>query len=126
MYELAVSREFEAVHFLVGGDWGQENLPHTHYYKVEVLLSGKTLDRFGYLVDITDIEGAMDETVRTFDGMTLNDLSTFAGINPSIEHFCRIWCRALLKRFDPSRLQSIRVRIWESGIAWAAYSEQLS
>jgi 6-pyruvoyltetrahydropterin/6-carboxytetrahydropterin synthase len=125
LYELAVSRELEAVHYLVGGDWGDENRPHTHHYKIEVLLSGDTLDRFGYLVDITDVERAMDEMARAFDGKTLNDLSEFAEFNPSLEHFCRIWCHAMLKRFDASPLQSIRVRIWESSISWAAYTEPL-
>lgn len=126
MYELAVSRELEAVHYLVGGDWGEENQPHAHHYKVEVELCGSGLDRFGYLLDITDVERAMDEMAGIFAGKILNDLVDFEDLNPSLEHFCRIWCHRLLKRIDSSRLQSIRVRIWESGIAWAAYTERLS
>jgi 6-pyruvoyltetrahydropterin/6-carboxytetrahydropterin synthase len=125
MYEVAVAREFDAIHYLVGGDWGDENYPHTHHYKVEALLSGKSLDQFGYLVDITFIDEAMDTFTEYYKGKTLNDLPEFAGLNPSIEHFCRIWCHALLDRFDTSRLMSLKVSIWENEIAWASYIEQL-
>lgn len=125
MYELAVAREFDAFHYLVGGDWGEENEPHSHHYKVEVLLSGSNLDRFGYLVDITHVDQLMDELVEYFAGKTLNDLQEFSDLNPSIEHFSRIWCRALLKRLQVKRLKSISVRVWENEIAWARYSEQV-
>jgi 6-pyruvoyltetrahydropterin/6-carboxytetrahydropterin synthase len=30
MYILGVRREFIARHFLIGGDWGPENLPNSH------------------------------------------------------------------------------------------------
>lgn len=125
MYEVAVSREFDAIHYLVGGDWGEENQPHSHHYRMEVVLEGPALDRVGYLFDITFIDQMTDELVGYFAGKTLNDLPEFAGLNPSIEHFSRIWCRALLKRLEKDRLTSIRVRIWENEIAWAGYTEQL-
>ena len=41
MYRLAVTRDFVAQHYLIGGDWGEENFKHSHSYKVEVLLRGK-------------------------------------------------------------------------------------
>ena len=31
MYKVAVTREFIANHFLIGGDWGDENKPHAHH-----------------------------------------------------------------------------------------------
>ena len=37
MYTLAVKRDFIAQHFLVGGDWGEENENHAHQYKTENL-----------------------------------------------------------------------------------------
>ena len=125
MYDVAVSREFDAIHYLVGGDWGDENKPHSHHYMVEVVLSGKTLDRFGYIVDIDLIDQAMDELVKRLAGKMLNDLPDFAGLNPSIEHFSRIWCHALLEKLTVDHLTSIRVRIWENDVAWAGYTEQL-
>ena len=40
MYQLAVTRDFVAQHYLIGGDWGAENSRHSHAYRIEVLLSG--------------------------------------------------------------------------------------
>ena len=40
MYTVAVSREFIAHHFLVGGDWGRENQKHSHHYRIELQLEG--------------------------------------------------------------------------------------
>jgi 6-pyruvoyltetrahydropterin/6-carboxytetrahydropterin synthase len=31
MYVVAVKREFDAQHFLIGGDWGPENEIHSHH-----------------------------------------------------------------------------------------------
>jgi 6-pyruvoyltetrahydropterin/6-carboxytetrahydropterin synthase len=125
MYEVGVSRTFNASHHLTGGDWGEENMPHTHPYKVEVRLSGAALDRFGYLVDICLLDQIMDDLVSYFADKDLNRLPEFAGLNPSIEHFSRIWCHKLLDRLDRASLTTVSVRIWESSIAWAKHTKTL-
>ena len=63
MYRLAVTRDFVAQHYLIGGDWGTENFKHSHSYKVEVLLRGKVLNQHGYLVDIVELESALNEII---------------------------------------------------------------
>jgi len=125
MYTVAVERSFVAQHFLVGGDWGPENLLHSHPYRVEVQLQGATLDDHGYLVDIVDIEFNLDDIVAYFRDRTLNELPEFHGLNPSIEHFSRIFCQMLRQRLAAPNLQALRVKIWETDIAWAAYQEEL-
>ena len=77
MYVIAVKREFDAQHYLIGGDWGAENELHTHQYQVEVQLQGATLDQHGYLVDIVDIEDHLDSLVERYRGKTLNDQPQF-------------------------------------------------
>jgi 6-pyruvoyltetrahydropterin/6-carboxytetrahydropterin synthase len=124
MYTVAVARSFVAQHFLWGGDWGPENLLHSHPYRVEVQLQGATLDTHGYLVDIVDIEYHLDKLVAYFRDRTLNEVAEFNGLNPSIEHFSRIVCQLLRQRLTAPNLQSIRVTIWETDIAWAAYQEE--
>ncbi|MBM4284098.1 MAG: 6-carboxytetrahydropterin synthase [Deltaproteobacteria bacterium] len=121
MYTLAVQRDFVAQHFLVGGDWGDENRRHSHHYRVEVQLAGPTLDRHGYLVDIVEVEARLDELVDYYRDRTLNELPEFAGLNPSIEHFCRILAEQLRERLPAPHLASLTVKIWEAAIAWAAY-----
>ncbi len=125
MYTTAVKREFVAQHFLIGGDWGAENVKHSHHYQVEVQLSGPTLDQHGYLVDIVDIETAMQELVARYRDQTLNELPEFDGLNPSIEHFTRIVCHAFLERVKSPNLRRVTVKIWENAIAWSSYRQEL-
>ncbi|VAW36076.1 PTPS-like type 4 [hydrothermal vent metagenome] len=126
MYTVAVKREFVAQHFLIGGDWGAENEWHSHHYAVEVQLSGSTLDQHGYLVDIVDIEHHLESLVAYYKDKTLNDLPEFAGLNPSIEHFSRIFCTQLAERIQAITLSSLTVKIWENEIAWASYQLSVS
>ncbi len=124
MYTVAVSRDFVAQHFLIGGDWGAENERHSHHYRVEVLLEGASLDAHGYLVDIVDIETQLEALVAYYRDNILNDLPEFEGLNPSIEHFARIFCRSLADRIRASNLSAITLKIWENEIAWAAYKQE--
>jgi 6-pyruvoyltetrahydropterin/6-carboxytetrahydropterin synthase len=121
MYTTAVKRDFVAQHYLIGGDWGAENQLHSHHYQVQVELTGETLDQHGYMVDIVDISRALDELCAYFRDRTLNELTEFAGLNPSIEHLSRIFCHAYLKRIQAANLTRVRVQIWENDIAWSAY-----
>ena len=123
IYTLAVRRSFVARHFLVGGDWGQENQLHSHHYQVEVQVEGKVLNQYGYLVDIVALEAHLDDLVAYYREQILNELPEFAGLNPSIEHFARLLCQELLSRIkDP--LHALTARVWEDDIAWTAYREE--
>jgi 6-pyruvoyltetrahydropterin/6-carboxytetrahydropterin synthase len=124
MYTIAVQRDFIARHYLIGGDWGPENHLHSHHYQVEVRLQGAALDRHGYLVDIVDIEQSLDALVATFRDQTLNELPDFAGLNPSIEHFARIFCQAFSARIQAGNIAVVAVKIWENAIAWAEYRQE--
>ena len=121
MYTVAVKRDFVAQHHLVGGDWGAENVKHSHHYAVEVQLEGDTLDQHGYLVDLVDIEKHLDDLVAHYRDKTLNDLPEFAGLNPSIEHFSRILCQTLASRINAATLKVVTVKLRENEIAWASY-----
>lgn len=125
MYTVAVKRDFVAQHYLIGGDWGAENEWHSHHYAVEVQLEGPTLDEHGYLVDIIEIEKGLDALVSRYRDQTLNDLSEFEGLNPSIEHFSRIFCQALAAHLQAATVSAVVVKIWENDIAWASYRQEL-
>ena len=121
MYSVAVSREFIANHFLIGGDWGHENFPHAHHYVAELCIESPALDRHGYLVDIVEIEAALNSTVAYFRDSMLNEKPEFSGLNPSIEHFSRIICEKLLAQIKPPGTGSVTVKLWENATCWAAY-----
>jgi 6-pyruvoyltetrahydropterin/6-carboxytetrahydropterin synthase len=124
MYALAVKRDFIAQHFLIGGDWGAENEKHSHHYLLELRLEGLSLDGHGYLVDIVDIENALDRLVSRFRDQTLNDQPEFAGLNPSLEHFSRILCQALAAQVQAANIRTVIVRLWENELAWASFRQE--
>ena len=126
MYTIAVKRDFVAQHYLVGGDWGAENDLHSHHYAIELQLEGNELDQHGYLVDIVDIESHLEDLVSEYRDKTLNDLATFKGLNPSIEHFSRILCLELDRRILAANITTITVILWENEIAWASYRHDRS
>ena len=122
MYTLAVRRDFIARHFLIGGDWGPENFPNSHHYVLELQLGGWELDTHGYLVDIVEVEKHLDELVVYYKEKMLNDLPEFKGLNPSLEHFARIFATSLNGQIKADNITSLKVILWENETAWAAYS----
>ncbi len=123
MYTVAVTKDFIASHFLIGGDWGSENFPHAHHYVAEISIEAAELDQHGYLVDIVDIEAALDSIVKDFKDSLLNDKPEFAGLNPSIEHFSRIICERMLANIHPPGTGTLQVKLWENATCWAAYKK---
>jgi 6-pyruvoyltetrahydropterin/6-carboxytetrahydropterin synthase len=121
MYSVAVQRDLIAQHYLIGGDWGAENEKHSHHYRIELQLSGRELNQHGYMVDIVEIEAHLDALVDYFRDRTLNDLSEFKELNPSIERFSQILCHQLTGRIKAANVLMIKVKIWENEIAWASY-----
>ena len=121
MYELGIKRDFIAKHFLIGGDWGPENLPNSHHYVLELRLEGRELDEHGYLVDIVDVNKHLDEIVNYYKDQMLNEKHEFTGLNPSIENFARILATSLSERIKAQNISEIKVVLWENESAWAAY-----
>lgn len=121
MYRVAVSRDFTAQHYLIGGDWGAENAWHSHHYRVETCLEGAELDQHNYLVDIVEIESAIDDLVGHYRDTTLNDLPEFDGQNPSVELFASLFAGAFSDRISAPNVSRIMVTLWENQIAWASY-----
>jgi 6-pyruvoyltetrahydropterin/6-carboxytetrahydropterin synthase len=125
MYQLAITRDFVSRHYLVGGDWGRENDLHSHHYRCEIRVEGAELDRHGYLIDIVALDKATNEVLAEVAERTLNELPAFAGLNPSVEHFARIFWEGLVSRVAlAGRL--VTVKLWENDRDWAAYSARPS
>jgi 6-pyruvoyltetrahydropterin/6-carboxytetrahydropterin synthase len=121
MYALGIKRDFIARHYLIGGDWGPENLPNSHHYILELQLGGEQLDQHGYLVDIVEVEKHLNEIVNYYQEQMLNDKPEFAGLNPSIENFSGILAASLSERIQAKNITTLRIVLWENESAWAAY-----
>ncbi|WP_458187239.1 6-pyruvoyl trahydropterin synthase family protein [Haladaptatus sp. NG-WS-4] len=128
MYEVSVSRTFVAQHYLTVPNPGPEGDLHSHRYGAEVRFRGDSLNQYGYLVDIDDVSDSLDETVARYRDETLNDLPAFEGLNPSVEHFARIFCDRVLHGIDDidaSPIDDVRVRLREDDDAWAAFERSV-
>lgn len=122
MYALAITRDFIARHYLIGGDWGRENELHSHHYRLEIRLAAGTLDRHGYLVDIVELDRAVQGVIGRLSERVLNDLPEFSGLNPSIERLAHLVWSDLMRGLDLDQ-QTLSVRVWENASDWAGYSE---
>ena len=125
MYSLGMRREFSARHYLIGGDWGAENIEHAHRYRMELVLEAKTLDRHGYLVDIVEVEQHLEAVTAEFSGQTLNEMTAFTGLNPSIERLATVLHAVFTTRLARFRLEALTVTLWEDDIAWTSYRASL-
>lgn len=123
MYSLNVREDFIAQHYLTVPNCGPENEWHSHHFTVEVELEGETLNENGYLTDIVEVEDALETLIDRYQDTTLNDLAEFDGLNPSVEHFARIFWTRLHAELSTEPLDRVTVRIWEDDSAWASYSE---
>lgn len=124
MFGLMAKKEFVAQHYLCGGNWGAENLKHSHHYELEIEIEDEMLDEHNYLVDIVDLDERMENLCGYFRDKTLNDLPEFKDSNPSIELFSKIvWDKFCLS--GELNLNSlVTVRLWENKIARASYRER--
>jgi 6-pyruvoyltetrahydropterin/6-carboxytetrahydropterin synthase len=119
LFTVGILRDFVAQHFLIGGDWGRENQPHSHHYRLEAIFEGDRLDRHGYLLDIAEVEPRLDGVVERYRDHLLNELPEMAGVNPSLERFAGVIADRLAQDLPAGHVTTLTVRLWESATAFA-------
>ena len=95
MYEVRVTADFAAAHFLRDYNGKCENM-HGHNYKVYAHVRGFQLNEGGMLMDFSLLKGALKAVCETLDHKNLNDISYFEQ-NPSAERIAVFIYNALLK-----------------------------
>ena len=83
MFEVRVTADFAAAHFLKDYNGKCENL-HGHNYKVYAHVKGPKLNEGGMLLDFTKLKEALRTVCKQLDHTNLNDLPVFDQ-NPSAE-----------------------------------------
>jgi len=124
MYTVTVERLFVAQHFLTVPDCGDENKPHSHAYTARFEARGESLNEDGYLLDIVEFEGCVEETVERYRDVMLNELPEIKG-NPSAERLARAICEAVAERLDGSEVNELKVRLREDERAWVSYGRSI-
>ena len=83
MFEVRVTADFAAAHFLRDYNGKCENL-HGHNYKVYAHVKGPLLNEGGMLLDFSKLKAALRQVCKQLDHTNLNDLPVFDQ-NPSAE-----------------------------------------
>ena len=83
MFEVRVTADFAAAHFLRDYNGKCENL-HGHNYKVYAHVKGPKLNEGGMLLDFTKLKEALRAVCKQLDHTNLNDMPVFDQ-NPSAE-----------------------------------------
>jgi 6-pyruvoyltetrahydropterin/6-carboxytetrahydropterin synthase len=116
---------FRAEHRYWRSDWsedrnrqvfGEQALPHTHDWKVEVALDGAVDRETGFLVDLEALDALLREVVGTLDGQDLNEAIPEVRkgeILPSTEELAG-WLWSQLEGRVPGSARLRRVRLAES------------
>ena len=124
-YELTVTRDFVAQHFLTVPDPGPEGEIHSHHFTVEARFAGPSLDEYGYLLDIDDVNAVLDDLEERYQDTLLNELAEFEGSNPSVERFARLFGDHVGTALEEPTSIELTVRIWEDESAWASHRRLL-
>jgi 6-pyruvoyltetrahydropterin/6-carboxytetrahydropterin synthase len=94
---------------------------HGHTWKVEMVVTGNSLDEVGLLADFKDLKLMLKEVLMPLDHVVLNDLAAFKDLNPSTENLACLIYRSLRSKCGPLRLK--KVQVWESDTASVIYYE---
>lgn len=108
MFEVCVSTSFVATHAVT--IQGVDETPHSHDWKVDVMLAGTTLDSDGLLIDFLEVEKQVESIIAPLRDTDLNVNSSLEGKNPSTELVAQYIGDALrLQIRPPITVQSVSV-----------------
>ena len=124
MYEVGVTTRFRAWH-LMPGMAGPEGQLHSHDYRMEVVVARAALDTRGMVVDIDELNEALDKTIGRVADQNLDVIRPPAADAVTVEVFAR-WAHEELSGFIGGEVGgTLSVRVWESPVAFGGYTESL-
>ncbi len=109
-FEITTTRFFSAAHQLRLYDGSLEPL-HGHNWRVKVTAAAPRLDAIGVVMDFHELERLLDAILGPMHNRHLNELQTFAELNPSAENVALHVARTL-QLPHPVTLQIVEV--WET------------
>lgn len=116
-FAIRTVRTFSAAHQLRLYDGSLEPL-HGHNWRAEVTVSAPALDAIGVIMDFHELERLVDEIILPMHNRHLNDLPSFAELNPSAENVALHLARSLRL---PAGIKLERVEVWETEENSAVY-----
>ena len=132
MYSVCVRDHFMIAHSFRGAVFGPAQRLHGATYVVDVEFRRRELDADGIVVDIGRATEALKAVLAELNFRNLDDAADFKGRNTTTEFLARVVfdrLAAAVGRGDlgpgAGRLDSLRVTLHESHVAWAAFDGPL-
>jgi 6-pyruvoyltetrahydropterin/6-carboxytetrahydropterin synthase len=132
MYSVNVRDHFMIAHSFAGAVFGPAQRLHGATYVVDATFMRRELDDDGVVVDIGLASQALKSVLEALNFRNLDDEPAFAGRNTTTEFLARTVFDRLAERVaggglgpGAAGLQSLRVTLHESHVAWASYEAAL-
>ena len=132
MFSVCVRDHFMIAHSFKGDVFGPARSLHGATYVVDVELRRSALDTDNLVVDIGLASTALKEVLGELNYSNLDSVPEFEGQNTTTEFLAQAIFRRMAERVYDGRLgatatglESIRVVLHESHVAWAAYEGHL-
>ena len=132
MYTVSVRDHFMIAHSFHGEAFGPAQRLHGATYVVDLEFQRGELDADGMVVDIGLASAVLKTTLGALNYRNLDDEPAFKGHNTTTEFLARVVfdrMAAAIARNDlgaaATAIESLRVTLHESHVAWAAYEGSL-
>jgi 6-pyruvoyltetrahydropterin/6-carboxytetrahydropterin synthase len=133
MYTFCVRDHMMIAHSFSGAVFGPAQRMHGATYVVDVEFRRRELDEDGIVVDIGRAGEALREVLADLSYRNLDEEAEFRGRNTTTEFLARVVFERLAQRIRDGQLglaagalQSLRVTLHESHVAWAAFEGDLA
>lgn len=133
MYSVNVRDHFMIAHSFRGDAFGPAQRLHGATYVVDAEFRRRALDADGMVVDIARATEVLRRVVGELNLRNLDDDPAFAGQNTTTEFMARAIFERIAAAIAAGELgahagglESLRVRLNESHVAWAAYEGPLN
>ena len=128
MYSVSVRDHFMIAHSFIGEVFGPAQRLHGATYVVDVEFRRPALDADGIVVDIGRAAGAIGAVLAELNFRNLDDIPAFSGRNTTTECLARVVFDGIVAAIRRGELgasarevESLRVTLHESHVAWAAF-----
>lgn len=133
MYSVNVREHFMIAHSFRGNTFGPAQRLHGATYIVDLELRRTALDQDDLVVDIARASELLRTVLAALNFRNLDELPEFQGRNTTTEFLARVVFDRVAARIaagdlgaEAAGLDSAKVTLHESHVAWAAYQGQLA
>jgi 6-pyruvoyltetrahydropterin/6-carboxytetrahydropterin synthase len=133
MYTVCVRDHIMIAHSFSGAVFGPAQRMHGATYVVDVEFARRDLDEDGIVVDIGRAGESLGEVLAALSFRNLDEEAEFKGKNTTTEFLARVVFDRMAQKVRDGQLgpsaraiQSIRVTLHESHVAWAAFEGELT